>query len=168
MSGSGKSTLSIYLELFFLKKNYSIYILDGDDVRDNDKKKLGFDYKSVLNNNLRISKLCLNLRREYDVVVVPVISPYEGIRKQVRLMLQPNFHLIYLKSDIGSLRDRDTKGLYSAADQGVISDLIGYSDVNPYDVPINTELTIETGNDTTINDSIEQLYRYINKSVFAD
>jgi adenylylsulfate kinase len=167
MSGSGKSTLANNLRLFFLEKGYRVYVLDGDDVREKDSEKLGFGQKDVLKNNLRIAKLCLKLRKEYDVVVVPVISPYEGVRKQVRLMLQPNFHLIYLESDIGSLRNRDTKGLYSAADRGVISDLIGYSDINPYNIPTNAEIVIKTDNYTSIENSQKRMIDYINECVFT-
>lgn len=161
MSGSGKSVLSNYVKSFFLEKKYSVFILDGDDVRENDSEKLGFGHKDVLRNNLRISTLCQKLRKEYDVILVPVISPYESVRKQVRLILQPNFHLIYLKTDINSLINRDTKGLYAAADKGIIKDLIGYSDINPYDEPDNAEIVIETGDNITIEESKRKVFDYI-------
>jgi adenylylsulfate kinase-like enzyme len=141
-------------------------VIDGDDIREEDTEKLGFGYKDVLKNNLRISAFCQKIRKEYDAVIVPVISPYEGVRKEVRLMLQPNFHLIYLKSDIGSLRNRDTKGLYSLADKGIINDLIGYSDVNPYNEPDNAEIVIETGDNITIEESKKKLFDYIDKYIF--
>ena len=76
-----------------------------------------------MKNNLRIASLCNKLRKEYDFILVPVISPYDQVRTQVRLMLEPNFYLVYLKVDIETLKKRDTKGLYSAADKGLISDL---------------------------------------------
>lgn len=168
MSGSGKSTLSDHLEQFFLEKEYNIYVLDGDDIRGKDREKLGFGREDVLKNNIRIAELCQKLRKKHDAVVVPVISPYADIRAQVRSILQPNFHLIYLKTDIKSLRQRDTKGLYAAADKGIIDDLIGYSDVNPYEEPTNAELVIETDNSTTVEESKMKLFKYINKSIFID
>ena len=57
MSGSGKSTHSKHLKVFFDKHGYSIKILDGDTVRKNDGKKLGFGFKDVRENNLRIAQL---------------------------------------------------------------------------------------------------------------
>jgi len=168
MSGSGKTTLSKDLEILFLEKEYKIYVLDGDDIRGKDKKKLGFGYDDVLKNNLRIAHLCKKLRLKYDAIVVPVISPYEDVRLQVRKILEPSFHLVYLNSDIQSLRDRDPKGLYAAADSGEINDLIGYSEVNPYDEPTNAEIMIDTGNNTTLNKSKEKLFSYINKSIFIE
>jgi adenylylsulfate kinase-like enzyme len=50
----------------------------------------------------------------------------------VKLLLEPYYHLVYIEANINSLKDRDPKGLYNAADQGEIKDLVGYSDINPY------------------------------------
>ncbi|MBT4605383.1 MAG: adenylyl-sulfate kinase [Thiotrichales bacterium] len=168
MSGSGKSTLSDELDALFQKQKYKIYVLDGDEIRGKDTEKLGFGYADVMINNTRIANLCNELRKEYDAIVVPVISPYNDIRLKVRGMLEPNFHLVYLKTDIQSLRDRDPKGLYAAADRGDITDLIGYSDVNPYDEPSKAEIVIETGNHVLIDDSKKKLFDYINKVIFID
>ena len=165
MSGSGKSTLASYLETIFDSRNMKSRVLDGDDIRGEDIAKLGFGYKDVLRNNLRIAYLCQEIRSQYDVIVVPVISPYTDVRLKVRSVLQPNFHLVYLKADLYSLRDRDTKGLYSATDKGLINDLVGYSEINPYQAPENEELLIETGNNTNIEESRKALFDYVNKSI---
>ena len=160
MSGSGKSTLAEYVENYY-KNKCKICIIDGDDVRDKDTEKLGFDYKDVLKNNLRIAKLCLKLKNQgFDMVLVPVISPYEEVRKKIRLILKSYIHLVYVKTDINSLKKRDTKGLYAAADKGVINDLIGYSDINPYDEPDNAEIIIDTSR-ATFNQSKDKLLNYI-------
>ena len=164
MSGSGKSTLSHELKSFFLQKDYKVYVIDGDEVREKDSVKLNYGYKDVMKNNLRIAYLCKELKKEHDAIIVPVISPYEKIRQKVRSILEPNFHLVYLKSDIESLRNRDTKGLYSAADRGLIKDLIGYSETSPYDEPINAEIVVETGSHLTVKESRVQLLNYVNKS----
>lgn len=170
MSGSGKTTLSSDLELYFLEKKAEVYVLDGDDIRGQDKEKLGFGHDDVLKNNLRIAHLCQKLREEeeYDAIVVPVISPYDDIRLQVREILEPNFHLIYLKSDIKSLRERDPKGLYAAADRGIIHDLIGYSTVNPYEEPKNAEIVIDTGSHIDVDKSAELLLKYVNNYIYEN
>ena len=158
MSGSGKSTLASELELI-ISKSYKICIVDGDDVRDKDDTKLGFSYDDVLINNSRIAN------SEYDLVIVPVIAPYNDIRLITRKSLDPNFHLVYLKSDIKSLRDRDTKGLYLASDKGLITDLIGYSESNPYEAPTNAELVINTSNMANQRDSVSIFCEYVNSIV---
>jgi len=167
MSGSGKSTLAMTIKYLFLENKYSVRIVDGDDIREKDSKKLGFGHKDVMENNLRIAHMCQKLRKDFDVIIVPVISPYDDIRKKVRAVLEPNFHLIYLNADIESLKYRDTKGLYSASDKGLINDLIGYSNINPYDEPNNAELTIETGNHKSIQELDRQLSNYIVREIFT-
>ncbi len=166
MSGSGKSTLASYIENFCKKKQYKSYIVDGDEVRDKDVKKLGFSREDVLKNNLRIARFCLVLKSKgFDVAIVPVISPYEEIRRKVRSLLEPYFHLVYVKTDIDTLRSRDTKGLYSATDKGLIDNLIGYSSINPYDEPKNAEIIIETGRLTTVSESKNKILNYIENQV---
>ena len=169
MSGSGKSTLALYLAESLLKHGYKTRIIDGDDVRDEDEKKLGFGYEDVQKNNLRIAEFCLDLKKEnFDIVIVPVISPYKAVRKKVKVLLAPFLHLIYIKSDISSLKDRDTKGLYAAADRGDIADLIGYSDVNPYDEPKDPSVVINTCNNTTLGESKNKLLEYIKDYVIIN
>ncbi len=164
MSGSGKSTLAEYIKDTYQKEGCNICIIDGDDIRGKDIDKLGFGRKDVEVNNLRIAKLCFELKdSEFDLILVPVISPYEEVRQKTRKILEPNFHLIYLKTDISILKSRDTKGLYAAADRGEIQDLIGYSDVNPYDEPIDPELIISMSGDQSVNDSYNIIIDYLKK-----
>ena len=161
MSGSGKSTLSIELKKQLQDKGYSVQIIDGDTVRDNYTSKLGFGRQDVLTNNLNIAQKCLELRNPCDVILVPVISPYQEVRSKVRKLLNPNFHLIYLTTTLDNLKKRDTKGLYALADSGVIKDLIGFSKETPYEAPDDAELTIDTTDRDTIMGSTIQLVNYI-------
>ena len=164
MSASGKSTLADRLKNNIERYGYSVSIIDGDSVRDLDDTKLGFGIDDVRINNMRIAMLCNKQRERSDIVIVPVISPYKEVRLEVRDVLKPNFHLIYLETDINSLKDRDPKGLYAAADRGDINDLIGYSEVNPYDKLENPELVISTANGVSIEESFSELFNYISKT----
>jgi adenylyl-sulfate kinase len=165
MSGSGKTTLSSEVKTILQKQRYTVRIVDGDDVRNNYTEKLGFNRNDVMKNNVHIAQKCQDLRAEYDVIFVPVISPYNEIRTRIRTLLSPNFHLIYLKTDIDSLIERDPKGLYKLAADGLIKDLIGYSEATPYEQPDDAELTIETNNENTINTSTMHLIKYIHTYV---
>ena len=165
MSGSGKSTLAEYIKDTYQKEGYSVRIIDGDDIRDRNVKKLGFGRKDVEVNNLRIAKLCLESKDNgFDLVLVHVISPYNEVRKKTRSLLEPYYHLVYVEADIDSLKKRDTKGLYKAADQGLINDLIGYSKINPYDKPIDADFVVSTNNNISLNDSKQSLLGFV-KSV---
>ena len=162
MSGSGKSSLAEYIKDTYQKEGYSVRIIDGDDIRDRDVEKLGFGRKDVEVNNLRIAKLCLDSKdSEFDLILVPVISPYDEVRKRTRSLLEPYYHLVYVETDIDSLKKRDTKGLYKAADQGLINDLIGYSEINPYDKPSDADFVINTNNNTLLNDSKQSLLGFV-------
>jgi len=162
MSGSGKSTLAEYIKNTYQNEGYTVRIIDGDDIRDRDVEKLGFGRKDVEVNNLRIAKLCLESKdSEFDLILVPVISPYDEVRKRTRSLLEPYYHLVYVEADIDSLKKRDTKGLYKAADQGLINNLIGYSEINPYDKPSDADFVINTNNNTLLNDSKQSLLGFV-------
>ena len=162
MSGSGKSTLAEYIKNTYQSEGYTVRIIDGDDIRDRDVEKLGFGRKDVEVNNLRIAKLCLESKDSgFDLILVPVISPYDEVRKKTRSLLEPYYHLVYVEADIDSLKKRDTKGLYKAADQGLINDLIGYSEINPYDKPSDADFVVNTNNNTLLNDSEQSLLGFV-------
>ena len=162
MSGSGKSSLAEYIKDTYQKEGYSVRIIDGDDIRDRDVEKLGFGRKDVEVNNLRIAKLCLESKDSgFNLILVPVISPYDEVRKRIRSFLEPYYHLVYVEADIDSLKKRDTKGLYKAADQGLISDLIGYSEINPYDKPSDADFVVNTDNNTLLDNSKQSLLGFV-------
>ena len=167
MSGSGKTTLAIEIKSALETEGYNLLILDGDQVRDSYKEKLSFTRDDIFKNNLRIAKKCLSARDQYDVIIVPVISPYEKSRREVRKLLEPDFHLIYLKADIESLKERDPKGLYSAADAGLLKNLIGYCDSTPYEEPNKYELMINTSKGHSVKKASDKLFKYINDRVIS-
>jgi len=165
MSGSGKSTLAEYIRDTYRKEGYSVSIIDGDDIRDKDAEKLGFGRQDVEVNNLRIARLCLESKDNgFDLILVPVISPYDEIRKITRSLLESYYHLVYVETDIDSLKKRDTKGLYKAADQGLINDLIGYSEINQYDKPSDADFVVNTDNNS-LSDSKHLLLGFIKSIV---
>jgi adenylylsulfate kinase-like enzyme len=76
-------------------------------------------------------------------------------------LLEPYYHLVYVETDIDSLKKRDTKGLYKATDQGLINDLIGYSEINPYDKPSDADFVVNTNNNTLLDDSKQSLLGFV-------
>ena len=151
MSGAGKSTLANYLKIELEKMNNSVLMLDGDIVRSRYKKTMGFSREEVEKNNLNVASICEDERENYDVIVVPIISSIDRVRKAIRKLLGLEFYLIYVKSDLETLKSRDTKGLYKKADSGELDNLIGYSSGNPYDEPEDMDLLV----DTTVKNSEE-------------
>ncbi len=161
LSGAGKSTLSLHAKDKLEANGRTVEILDGDNIRASYNIKLGFKREDIEKNNINIVKICKAQRKNYDVLLVPVISPIDHFRKMARKMLEPVFHLIYLSSSIDSLRKRDPKGLYSKADKGEIDDLIGYSQTSPYEVPADADLKLDTSSPATLELSVETIVEFI-------
>jgi len=158
MSGVGKSTLVEYTSNILVEQGYTVMILDGDAVREKYKVKLGFGREDVKKNNFYVAKLCEEFRDNYDVIMVPIISPIDNVRRKIKSILSPNYNLVYICADIKSLKKRDKKGLYKKSDNGEINDLIGYSDTNPYEIPEDYDLIIDTTQESDIEKS-KQLFK---------
>lgn len=162
MSGSGKSTLAEFIKSSFQNDELRVEIVDGDTIRNKDTKKLGYSFNDVKLNNLRIAKICLDLKDSgFNLVLVPVISPYDEVRSLTKAFLSPHYHLVHLDANIDSLRQRDTKGLYRASDEGYIDNLIGYSKSNPYEIPANPDLVINTNSNSSLEYSKELLLGFV-------
>jgi adenylylsulfate kinase len=161
MSGTGKSTLAEHAKTEIKKKGLTVLILDGDIIREKYDVQLGFGREDVEKNNMNVVKLCEEERWNYDVIIVPIISPIEKVRLNVKKSLSPLYHLLYIRADIEALKERDPKGLYRRADKGELNNLIGYSDINPYDQPENFDLIVDTSNALEIEKSKDIFTRYI-------
>jgi len=161
MSGSGKSTLSSYAFEELEKQGYRTLILDGDVIRDSYNIKIGFGRKDVKKNNLNVALICKEERSKFDVILVPIICPIDSVRRCLMEKLSPNCFLVYIFASIDSLRGRDPKGLYKKADKNELTDLIGYSKSNTYDIPDNYDLMIDTSRNEDIEDSKITLLDFI-------
>jgi adenylylsulfate kinase len=164
LSGAGKTTLSLGAKRELESSGLTVKIIDGDIIRESYKKKLGFGREDVKINNANIVEICKAERRNYDVLMVPVVSPIDEFRTMARKNLEPFFYLIYLSSSIESLKKRDPKDLYKKADRGEITDMIGYSSTNPYEVPEEPELLLDTSSPETLEPSIETIVNFIKKN----
>lgn len=165
MSGVGKTTLALHAHEKLIEQGYSSIIIDGDVVRERYNVKLGFGRQDVENNNLNVADLCEIERNKYDAIIVPIISPIDIVRCAVKKILDPGFHLIFITASMDALKERDPKGLYKKAENGEILDLIGYSSVNPYEVPVDYDLMLETSNSSDLDKTKREFSRYILKTV---
>lgn len=162
LSGSGKSTLAQGLFNSLIKEGLKVLILDGDDLRNQAHRHLGFTPEDIRKNNELIVSLCEKKRNEYDFILVPIISPYRDSRANARFKLAPDFHEIYIRADLQTLNIRDTKGLYRAFKKNEINNLIGVSSTNPYEVPESSDLLIDTAAET-LQLSSERLLIFANQ-----
>ena len=141
LSGSGKSTLAERLRDVLLERGLKVEVLDGDVVRQNLSKGLGFSKEDRDTNIRRIGFVCDLLTRNDVVAISAAISPYKAIRDENRKMIG-RFVEVYCECDINTLKDRDPKGLYEKALNGEIKNFTGVSD--PYEAPDKPEVIVDT------------------------
>ena len=144
LPSSGKSTLARGLAAKLAESGYDYQILDGDEIREQLSKGLGFSREDRDENVRRIGYVAHLLANHGTIAICPVISPYASTRRQVREFHAPNqFMEIYIATPVEICEDRDVKGLYAKARAGEITSMTGIDD--PYEAPHNPELVIQAG-----------------------
>ena len=142
LSCSGKSTLSKKVEVELRRRGLNkIEVLDGDVVRMNLSKGLGFSKEDRDTNIKRIGFVCKLLTRNGVIAIAAAISPYRDIRDFNRKEIG-DFVEVYCKCPLKVCIERDVKGLYKKALAGEIKDYTGVDD--PYEEPLNPEVILET------------------------
>lgn len=161
LSGSGKTTLALRLKEELERNDKKVTIIDGDDIRDDKHKHLGFTREDIRQNNRLIAELVNSKINDFDYILVPVISPYTEDRLVNRQIIGNNFKEVYINSTLESCINRDVKGLYQKAKDGQINDMIGYSESNPYEAPLNPDIEIKT-DELDIEQSLKRIMEKIN------
>src|SRR5215211_7056962 len=146
LSGSGKSTITTHLVKELRRRGSKLEVLDGDVVRENLSKGLGFSKEDRDTNIRRIAFVADLLSRNEVLVVTAAISPYRELRDEARGMMDGRFIEAYVKASVEVCEQRDTKGLYAKARAGEIKEFTGVSD--PYEPPENPELVLDTEHET--------------------
>ena len=142
LSGSGKTTVAEIVEHELRERIGSVEVLDGDIVRTNLSKGLGFSREDRDTNVLRIGFVANLLTRNGVGVIVSAISPFKEVRDQVRREIGEGFIEIFVDAPVEVCAERDVKGLYKKAYSGEITQITGVSD--PYELPVNPEITLKT------------------------
>jgi adenylylsulfate kinase len=141
LSGSGKTTIAHEVEEKLLDAGVPVEILDGDVVRENLSKGLGFSEEDRNTNIRRIAFVAHLLQRNGVFVITAAISPYRAIRDEARAMIK-DFIEIYADAPLEVCEERDPKGLYKKARAGEIKGFTGIDD--PYEAPENPEVVANT------------------------
>ncbi|HET7482943.1 MAG TPA: adenylyl-sulfate kinase [Actinomycetota bacterium] len=153
LSGSGKTTIAHVVEEKLLDAGVPVEILDGDVVRENLSKGLGFSEEDRNTNIRRIAFVAHLLQRNGVFVITAAISPYRAIRDEARAMIK-DFVEVYADAPLEVCEERDVKGLYAKARAGEIKGFTGIDD--PYEVPENAEVVCKTG-EHSVEESAQQV-----------
>src|SRR5437660_9877063 len=106
LSGSGKSTLSERLVATFKERGYKVELLDGDEVRTNLSKGLGFSKEDRDTNIRRIGWVARLMARNGVITITAAISPYREMRDEVRAMAAENsvpFVEVYANAELDAI-----------------------------------------------------------------
>ncbi|MEM9129109.1 MAG: bifunctional sulfate adenylyltransferase/adenylylsulfate kinase [Pseudomonadota bacterium] len=146
-SGSGKSTIANALLTKLMEMGgRPVTLLDGDIVRKNLSSELGFSKEHRDLNIRRIGYVASEITKNGGIAICAPIAPYATTRRAVREDIEAfgAFVEVHVSTSIEECERRDRKGLYKLARAGKIKEFTGISD--PYDVPQDPELRVETEN----------------------
>jgi adenylylsulfate kinase len=156
LSGAGKTTIRMAVEEKLRAQGHPVEVLDGDIVRENLTKGLGFSKEDRDENIRRIGFVSHLLTRNGVIVLVSAISPYRDIRAEVRERIG-DFVEIFVNAPLEVCEERDVKGLYKRARSGEIKQFTGISD--PYEAPLSPEIECRTDLETLEESTTKVLTR---------
>jgi len=149
---SGKSAIADIVAEKLKAQGLRAERLDGDIVRQDLTRDLGFSKADRDENIRRVTFVAKLLARNGVAVLVSFISPYREMRDRARQQTQ-NFVEIYVKCPVEVCAQRDVKGMYQKAMRGEIKEFTGVND--PYEEPLRPELVLETDKET-LDQSVEK------------
>ena len=152
---SGKSTLALELTNNLLERGLRVELLDGDELRTNLSKGLGYSKEDRITNILRVGWVCKLLTRNGTIVICAVIAPYESARDKNREEIG-RYMEVYVTAPLETLIERDVKGMYRKALAGEIKNFTGIDD--PYEPPSKPEAVVETDRET-IEESTQKILK---------
>lgn len=159
LSGSGKSTLANAVDYKLFKEHRQSYILDGDNIRHGLNKDLQFSEQDRKENIRRIGEVANLFVDSGKIILTAFISPFQTDRELVRKLFdEGEFIEVYVKCPLNICEQRDPKGLYEKARQGIIPEFTGIS--SPYEAPDNPELIIETDK-ISIEEGANKVIQYL-------
>tara|TARA_B100000900_G_scaffold405437_1_gene415039 strand:- start:418 stop:1914 length:1497 start_codon:yes stop_codon:yes gene_type:complete len=144
LSASGKTTLANQLMIKIKEKfpGKEVTILDGDIVRQNLSKGLGFTKEDRSINVRRIGYVASEIVKHGGIVICANIAPYNEDRLYNREIISKygEYKEIWMNTDLDLCEERDVKGLYKLAREGKLKQFTGISD--PFEKPTNADIII--------------------------
>jgi adenylylsulfate kinase len=143
------------------------YRLDGDNIRFGLNKNLGFSEADRNENIRRIGEVSKLFADSNSIAITSFISPYQKDRDSARQLHEvptPGeetglpFVEVYIDVPVEVAEQRDPKGLYKKAREGVIKEFTGIS--APYEAPANPEVHIKNV-DLPVVDAVKQIIEYL-------
>lgn len=145
LSGSGKSTLANGLMVKLLEDGRRpVTLLDGDIVRTHLSSELGFTREHRSINVRRIGFVASEITKNGGIAICAPIAPYQADRRFNRelISLLGGYIEVFVNTPLSVCEERDVKGLYAKARQGLIKQFTGIND--PYEAPEKAEIEVNS------------------------
>lgn len=162
LSGAGKTTISKALEMELRARAMRVERLDGDTVRQQLTKDLGFSKEDRDKNIERVTFVAKLLSRNNVAVLAAFISPYAQTRDYVRAETT-NFVEVFVDAPLDVCAERDVKGMYKKAFAGEIPNFTGVSD--PYEAPSSPDIHVRTDQES-IDQSVRRVLAWLEERQF--
>lgn len=167
LSASGKSTTAELLTVLLLERGRQVTLLDGDIVRAHLSKGLGFSREDRDANIRRIGFVASEIVRHGGAVICAAVSPYRSTRNECRSMVgNDRFIEVYVNTPLEVCEERDPKGMYARAREGLLKDFTGIDD--PYESPTNAEIVLDTVNSSAHVNAERILAELIDRNFVQD
>jgi adenylyl-sulfate kinase len=122
-------------------RGWQAEFLDGDVIRRELWRDLGFGKADREENIRRLGFVAALLARNGVVAVVSAVSPYRAARDRVRHE-SSGFLEVYVNAPLAVCEQRDVKGMYRQARAGGLPGFTGVDD--PYEAPLEPEVECRT------------------------
>jgi sulfate adenylyltransferase len=164
LSAAGKSTTAEILTVLLQEFGRQVTLLDGDIVRNNLSRGLGFTKEDRDANIRRIGFVAAEIVKHHGAVVCAAVSPYRTTRNDVRaLVSSERFIEVFVNTPLDECERRDSKGMYLKARRGEIKNFTGIDD--PYEPPFQPEIELETAN-CTAEEKARRIVSYLRERGF--
>lgn len=165
LSGSGKSTLANAVSKEWFDKGFHVVVLDGDNVRQGLNKDLGFSVEDRTENIRRVAEVANLFCQTGNIVITAFISPLKKDREIARNIIgNDSFREVYIDCSLEECENRDVKGLYQKARNGLIQDFTGIS--SPFEAPVDADIHIHTNN-LSIADSVDAIIQTLEPQILT-
>lgn len=167
LSGSGKSSIAGAVEEKLFQRGHHTYLLDGDNVRHGLNGDLGFSNEDRVENIRRIGEAAKLFTDAGLIVLTAFISPFRANRQCVRdLVNQDEFIEVHMDTPLAECEQRDSKGLYQKARDGLIKNFTGID--SEYEAPEAAEIVIKSA-EFGIEECADQIIDYLlaNQVIYA-
>lgn len=164
LSGAGKTSIAFELEAYLVSRGIPAYGLDGDNMRTGLNKDLGFSKQDREENIRRVAEVAKLFADAGQVCICSFVSPFAEDREVARRIHRDNdlpFFEVFVDTPLHVCEERDTKGLYQKARQGVIKGFTGID--QPYESPENPELVVKTV-DASVEESTMQVVEMLQEN----